>query len=613
MFRPEFQPTRREKRPPPITSLKPPTSSLGFINKPRKRRSVFSSARMTPSRRCSANFVLAQSRRAKRVVSSIASNPAVGLILSWLTWLDHPGDTASYFHVAHSAWGSRLGLEVNPADSLPIARRYRQLLWTQGYGQTLEEWVNSLSLGLDDRNVGRLQQLIELAHSFDDRPSPRPSDFVEFVEATRVDDPRPAPVRVMNIHQSKGLEFDIVLLPELDPKLRGIEPKLIVGGDDVLAPATVACRYVSKEEQQLLPEPIQKAFQNQLVRDCIEQLCLLYVALTRAKYQLHLVIAPPSAREKNIPATMAGILRAGLQLPNNLTPGQVAWSIGDPTSHQQISGENRLAPPAPVVLVPRSDSPSAAQPTRLVHPSAIHRQRTGLHERLALVEQSATERGSLIHAWLSQWSWMDDDPPADADLLGIARRDFANEPNPEQTLAEVKRALEKPDIRDAFARPAGEVDLWRERRFIAQTTAGLVSGTFDRVVVIYSAGQAIAARLIDFKTDRLRDQRGIEPRARHYRDQLELYRLALSRCSASPPPPLMPSSSSYRSESAGSCLKRPVVVRLSLWVSPEGRAPTDILCRVTLAYPGDCRHAATHPCKSLLFIAPGTLGLLADR
>ena len=40
--------------------------------------------------------------------------------------------------------------------------------------------------------------------------------LIGWVEAERVEDPTAADVRVMTIHQSKGLEFDIVVLPGTD-------------------------------------------------------------------------------------------------------------------------------------------------------------------------------------------------------------------------------------------------------------------------------------------------------------------------------------------------------------------------------------------------------------
>ena len=57
------------------------------------------------------------------------------------------------------------------------------------------------------------------------RPPYEAGDFIEMVSATKVEDPSAADVRVMNIHQSKGLQFDIVVLPELDGRLSGLTPR----------------------------------------------------------------------------------------------------------------------------------------------------------------------------------------------------------------------------------------------------------------------------------------------------------------------------------------------------------------------------------------------------
>ena len=45
-----------------------------------------------------------------------------------------------------------------------------------------------------------------------------------------------------------------------------------------------------------------------------ESLSVLYVALTRPKHALHIIIAPAknAEKEKKIPATMAGLLRVAL-------------------------------------------------------------------------------------------------------------------------------------------------------------------------------------------------------------------------------------------------------------------------------------------------------------
>ena len=54
----------------------------------------------------------------------------------------------------------------------------------------------------------------------------------------------------MNVHQSKGLQFDIVVLPELDAKLRGQPPQFVVGRGKPTEPISQVCRYVSQKTRE---------------------------------------------------------------------------------------------------------------------------------------------------------------------------------------------------------------------------------------------------------------------------------------------------------------------------------------------------------------------------
>ena len=62
----------------------------------------------------------------------------------------------------------------------------------------------------------RLQQIVAQGWQFDQTGSLNPCDFVRLLENSKFQKSEPAQVRVMTIHQSKGLEFDIVVLPDLD-------------------------------------------------------------------------------------------------------------------------------------------------------------------------------------------------------------------------------------------------------------------------------------------------------------------------------------------------------------------------------------------------------------
>jgi hypothetical protein len=82
-----------------------------------------------------------------------------------------------------------------------------------------------------------------------------------------------------------------------------------------------------------------------------------------------------------------------------------------------------------------------------------------------------------------------------------------------------------------LARPAGECELWRERRYLLPLDDGTVErGAFDRVVVIRDGARPVGARLVDYKSDAgLDDAARLDERAAHHAVQLSLYRAALAR------------------------------------------------------------------------------------
>ena len=153
------------------------------------------------------------------------------IVLSAMTLADHPGDRVARFHVAHSPLGPVVGI-ADHANELAAHRamaRLRRQLIDDGYGRTLYAWAQILSHQCDEHDLRRLEQLVALGYTFGERAGVRPGEFVAYVEKTKVEDPTATRVRVMTVHQAKGLEFDIVVLPELDGRLKGKAPELAVG------------------------------------------------------------------------------------------------------------------------------------------------------------------------------------------------------------------------------------------------------------------------------------------------------------------------------------------------------------------------------------------------
>ena len=92
------------------------------------------------------------------------------------------------------------------------------------------------------------------------------------------------------------------------------------------------------------------------------------------------------------------------------------------------------------------------------------------------------------------------------------------------------------DEKDWKTRWSGVVKLevWREKSFAVvwerDGEKGVLAGTFDRVVVARDGkGKAVAAEVVDFKTDQLKGEKEKMDRAEYYRPQLEAYAEAVSK------------------------------------------------------------------------------------
>ncbi|HUG70936.1 MAG TPA: UvrD-helicase domain-containing protein, partial [Pirellulaceae bacterium] len=253
----------------------------------------------------------------------LTDSAAVLLVLSLLRLADHPGDTVSRFHVATSPLGRSVGF-TNYSDEkscFRLSRQTRRSLIELGYGPSTAAWAAPLSPHCTPRERSRLAQLVELAFGYQQRATNRVDDFVRFVEQQRVADPTSAQVRVMTIHQAKGLEFDIVVLPELEGRLIGQPDSFVVHRETPVSPADRICRYVNSDIQQLLPLKFQQMFEAATDRTVTESLCVLYVALTRAVHALHMIIAPSKENERVVPLSSAGLLRAALRGNEAALPG----------------------------------------------------------------------------------------------------------------------------------------------------------------------------------------------------------------------------------------------------------------------------------------------------
>jgi ATP-dependent helicase/nuclease subunit A len=501
----------------------------------------------------------------------LTDSPAVTIVLSLLTLADHPGDTVARFHVANSPLGPLVGLG-NYSDDVAASRvslAARRRLLNYGYGPTIYGWARELAKTCDGRDARRLMQLVELAYRYENDATLRTRDFVHFVQRQKVEDPTSAQVRVMTIHQSKGLEFDIVVLPQLDVRLSGQPPAVVVGRPQPTAPVDFVCRYASKELRALLPAEIQQVFESQADQAIRESLCVLYVALSRAVHGLYMIVAPSMPSEKNLPATFAGLLRSMLSDGGKAESGKTLYEYGDADWHERRPTKSKRAAAKPEPAL--AEDAAAASFKTLLAPTRERRKRdlerqspsgfeggevADLAYLMRLDSAGALERGTVVHAWFEQIEWLDDGPPADTALDEIAVRLGATKAEATRWRQEFHIMLAQPAIRACLTRSeysqhapwaidGGIAKLQasslsfrtsRERRFAVREADAILSGSLDRLVLIYSGEQLIAAEVLDFKTDSVgsKGSERYEAAVARYRPQLAAYRRAVSQLTGLP-------------------------------------------------------------------------------
>ena len=453
----------------------------------------------------------------------IVDHPVVTLLLALVRYAAHPGDTVALRHLQMSPLAKldRLGsIEELPARVLGE-------LQTHGFAATLRQWGAALG-NLDAFGQQRLLELLTAAEAFDARGLCDADAFADHVAAYQARSSAEAgAVRVMTIHQAKGLGFDLVVVPfSANAKSFGKpgRPTFLTGDDWVLDP-------LKNDLLEAVGGAPLQAQEREYAEANFAQLCTLYVALTRARQALVMVIPAPAKNPTAI--READLLRERLvtetldeQLPNGA--GRILYQTGDRLWHQRV----KVPDPAP------ADS-KAAEPLPLTYaveltrhePSKLQEAGRAFPAHWLFNAEAGDVRafGSAIHRLLERIEWLE---TADIEAIIAEWRRTAAESA--ILLNDVERqfrnCLKNDDIRRALSRPADapSAEVWREAPFelVLEGPEGpqLAGGRFDRVVIERDAeGRAVRATVFDYKSNRIETEGDMRESAEGYAFQMQLY------------------------------------------------------------------------------------------
>lgn len=500
----------------------------------------------------------------------LTDSAAVETVLAAIQLADHPGDTVARFLVSHSILGAEFGLErestrtrkVNSNRIPVVAARLRKRLVDEGYGPTVEWLARILAEDCTPRELSRLQRLVELSYDYNGSWTLRADQFVAYIRETKVPDESSAKVRVMTIHGAKGLEFDAVFLPIPSVMSWFQPPRFVVDRVRPTDSASLVSLYVNRGLQSLLPESFQNAFHSENRSKVREELCVLYVALTRAVHAMHMYVSYDCYPDKG--------KSFGRVLLNTLAPGKnrreseaLVYEQGDSQwyEHDQNEVEDTPVELSRFYLTQQETTASSQlsidqKSGRGVDWNAPSRLEGGTSNQLSQILRSQSDRvnmrrGTLIHACLEAIEWLDNQLPERNVMRESMRAKLPTAPTTEteSILEDVQKwvshgglnrllckdhygvAMQESSLSPSPSWVGGErMVVERERPIAAGVDGALVEGFIDRLVWHYDKQELVGVDVIDFKTSGVTGVQADEVVER-YGAQMDAYARAIQKIS----------------------------------------------------------------------------------
>lgn len=426
-----------------------------------------------------------------------AQDNPVGIVISHLLqWLADPADGFAREVVEMSPLAA--GLRAAHGGSWrEIWEGLTLALSRGGFAKTIGEVIKEVWPSWSDFGRRRAGDLLGALADLDARGGVSPAEAADWISRLEVaQSPGVAAVQVMTIHKAKGLGFDAVILPEIpDQGLPQVQYFDVAEGDGWITGTP------PKWARDVIPE-MRAAAERWAADQRYEGFCMLYVALTRAKRGLYVLLDTPSEKadpdRPSLENWLARSTGAGSETGVAFQSGASGWA----DSIALLEPEKPLeAMPEPGAAIPRRG--------RRVPSGAKAKGKAAVHSPIGM------KFGSEVHALLERVAWTDETAPE------LPATDAG------KTVAGL---LRNPALEDVFQRRGRPVELFREQPVDAIMDDALLSGVIDRLHLHRNAaGTVERVEIIDFKTDAVEKP---EELAERYAGQMKAYREVLGKIHA---------------------------------------------------------------------------------
>jgi len=459
-------------------------------------------------------------------------------LLSILQLAAHPADKQALEHLKMTPLWTVLTAEER-SWRWRIAEVQR-LVQAEGFAAFMEAWmevVRGVLPDMDAFHTRRLGQMADIAAEFDVEGCRDVDAFIRFARnyPLRVRGPLQA-IQVMTVHASKGLEFDVIIMPKLDgdamDKLRREE--LMVSRDQQ------GLRWVLQTPPRVYAEldpTLGAEMKEAKRRGAFESLCRLYVAMTRAKRGLYMILEP---RKKTATALKeSALLRAALAEETEPEPEAawcVEWETGEPDWFTQEQRQPEQIPEVIALRQPLGPLLRETQPMpRRRTPSGEESFKVSGAVLFSAGREPGRRLGTLAHELFAEVMWQEPWEKLtqrwqEKALLTAADLQSSGDTPEGRAWRMVENVLASEAGQSVFQPVPMPTQLWLERPFDLVMDGEWVSGIFDRVHLTRAAdGRCISAWIIDFKTDEIAHEEALAGKLAGYAPQIALYREALEK------------------------------------------------------------------------------------